>query len=234
MADGGERTAGDTTGTVLSPSSAGGGAATPAPDGAPTSPLSAESTDAEGTPDAAEDPYLLVARVLRAHGVQGELACEIITEFPQRFGRTKRLFLVPPRGPTRLEPLAGVAPTPYAVISARLSQHRGHPEVILQLDGIADRDAAEVLRGWLVQVPESESWRLPRGRFYWHQIIGLRVVTTDGEQIGTVSEILETGANDVYVVKGSAGERLLPAIKQVIIEIAPQRGEMVVSLIPGL
>ena len=83
-------------------------------------------------------------------------------------------------------------------------------------------------------MPEGEAWKLPRGRFYWHQIVGLRVVTTEGEEIGTVSEILETGANDVYVVKGSGGERLIPAIKQVVTEIAPERGEMVVSLIPGM
>ena len=225
MSDGGDRTALDAT---LSPSSADDSATTPILGSA------AASGAADTAPDAVPDAFLLVARVLRAHGVQGELACEIITEFPQRFGRTKRLFLVAPRGPTRLEPLAGATPRPYTVISARLTQHRGHPEVILHLEGIPDRDAGERFRGWLVQVPESESWRLPRGRFYWHQIIGLRVVTLDGEQIGTVSDILETGANDVYVVKGSAGERLLPAIKQVIIEIAPERGEMVVSLIPGL
>lgn len=222
MADGGERSATDTK--LLS---------SPADDSAAS--VSSEATESSvDTADAAPDAFLLVARVLRAHGTQGELACEIITEFPQRFGRTKRVFLAPPRGPTRLEPLAGVQPKPYTVDRARLAQHRGFPEVILKLEGIADRDASEEYRGWLVQVPESESWRLPRGRFYWHQIIGLRVVTVEGEEIGKVSDILETGANDVYVVKGSGGERLLPAIKQVIVEIAPERGEMVVSLIPGL
>ena len=65
-------------------------------------------------------------------------------------------------------------------------------------------------------------------------IVGLRVVTAEGEAIGTVSEILETGANDVYVVKGAGGDRLIPAIKQVVTEIAPERGEMVVALLPGM
>ena len=234
MASGDERSATDTT---LLPSQTDDGAASvTVPEAATTASTAASEavSTSETTADDAPDAFLLVARVLRAHGTQGELACEIITEFPQRFGRTKRVFLVPPRGPTRLEPLAGVQPKPYAVTSARLSQHRGFPEVILKLEGMTDRDAAEEYRGWLVQVPESESWRLPRGRFYWHQIIGLRVVTVEGEQLGSVSDILETGANDVYVVKGTSGERLIPAIKQVIVEIAPERGEMVVSLIPGL
>jgi 16S rRNA processing protein RimM len=172
--------------------------------------------------------------VLRAHGTQGELACEVVTEFPQRFRRTKRLFLTPPAGPGRGEPLAGAMPTPYAVQRARVAPHRGQSEVILSLDGVPDRDAADKLRGWLVQVPEREAWKLPRGRYYWHQIVGLRVVTAEGEEIGTVSEILETGANDVYVVKGPGGERLIPAIKQIVTEIAPERGEMIVSLIPGM
>ncbi|MCC7371334.1 MAG: 16S rRNA processing protein RimM [Chloroflexi bacterium] len=186
-------------------------------------------------PSSADEVFLIVARVVRAHGTQGELACEIITEFPQRFRRTPRVYLSAPRGPGRMEPLAEVAPKPYDVTQARLAQHRGFPEVILKLEGLTDRDEADALRGWLVQVPESESWRLPRGRFYWHQIIGLRVVTAEGEPIGTVAEILETGANDVYVVKGATGgERLIPAVKQHVLEIAPERGEMVVSLIPGM
>ena len=195
------------------------------------------STEASAAPEGADDApdaFLVVARVLRPHGTQGELACDIVTEFPQRFRRTKRVFLAPPAGPGRGEPLAGATPRPYGVNRARVAPHRGHSEVILSLDEVADRAAAEALRGWLVQVPENEAWKLPRGRYYWHQIVGLRVVTAGGEEIGTVSEILETGANDVYVVKGSGGERLIPAIKQVVTEIAPERGEMVVSLIPGL
>jgi 16S rRNA processing protein RimM len=182
----------------------------------------------------APDAFLVVARVLRAHGTQGELSCEIVTEFPQRFRRTKRVFLSPPAGPGRGEPLAGETPKPYAVKRARLAPHRGHGEVILDLEEVPDRDAAEALRGWIVQVPETEAWKLPRGRYYWHQIVGLRVVTAEGEEIGTVSEILETGANDVYVVKGAGGERLIPAIKQIVTEIAPERGEMVVALLPGM
>jgi 16S rRNA processing protein RimM len=180
------------------------------------------------------DDYLIVARVLRAHGVHGEVACEIITEFPERFQRTKRVFLTPPSRSNWLEPLDGATPQPYAVTRTRLVQHRGQAEVVLALEAVTDRDAADALRGYLVQVPRREAWKLPRGRFYWHQIIGLRVVTTDGEEIGTVTDILETGANDVYVVKGAGPERLIPAVKELVKSIAPERGEMVVSLLPGM
>ncbi len=219
------------------PESAPAPASVPADDAAPSAAASAPSPDPPPNPDDAvdaPDAFLVVARVLRAHGMLGELACDIVTEFPERFRRTKRVFLTPPAGPGRGEPLAGATPRPYVVKRARVTPHRGHSEVILSLDEVRDRDAAEAVRGWLVQVPEREAWKLPTGRYYWHQIVGLRVVTAEGEEIGTVSEILETGANDVYVVKGAGGERLIPAIKQVVTEIAPERGEMVVSLMPGL
>jgi 16S rRNA processing protein RimM len=181
-----------------------------------------------------EPIYLIVARVMRPHGTQGEVGCEIITEFPERFRRTKHVFLSPPIEPGLLEARPGATPREYTVGQARLSTHRGRPEVILKLGEVTDRDAAEGLRGLLVQVPESEAWKLPRGRFYWHQILGLRVVTTAGDEIGTVAEILETGANDVYVVRGDGGERLIPAITQVVKWINPARGEMLVELMPGL
>jgi ribosomal 30S subunit maturation factor RimM len=103
--------------------------------------------------------YLIVARIMRAHGVQGELSCDIVTEFPERFKSTKRVFIVPPSGPGSGEPLDGATPQPYAVKQARLGQHRGHAELILSLEGVADRDSAEELRGWLVQVPASEAWK---------------------------------------------------------------------------
>jgi 16S rRNA processing protein RimM len=196
----------------------------------------ASSIDVDMDNAASPDPdaFLIVARILRAHGTVGEVAGDIVTDFPERFKSTKRVFLSPPTRPGSVEPLDGATPQPFDVTRARLSPHKGHAEVILQLQGIADRDEAEKLRGWLVQVPRSDAWKLPRGQYYWHQIVGLRVVTTEGEEIGTVAEILETGANHVYVVKGDGPERLIPAIKQVVKKIAPERGEMVVSLIPGM
>ena len=216
------------------------------------------------------DRYLTVARVVRAHGLAGELGCEIITDYPQRFRRMPRVFLrpstrpvprvpapggAPPRGARAkpgkdVTPAAGAtsragstvtagddmpeAPREYAVVRARVVPHTRGAQVILHLEGIADREAADALRGWLVQVPEDEAWKLPKGQYYWHQIIGLDVVTQDGRRLGTVSDILETGANDVYVVKRDGSDLLLPAIKDVVKSISPERGEMVVELLPGM
>ncbi|MBA2451262.1 MAG: 16S rRNA processing protein RimM [Chloroflexi bacterium] len=184
-----------------------------------------------------QSSFLIVARVVRAHGTTGELSCEIVTEFPRRFRRTKTVYLGPEQGrpePSTPDHGPSETPRPYAVQQARVAP-RGHgQQLLLKVEGIDDREAAERLRGVAVQVPESEAWQLPRGRFYWHQIVGLRVVTVDGRELGMVKEILETGANDVYVVQTEQGELLLPAIKDVVKEIAPERGVMLVELLPGM
>ena len=179
---------------------------------------------APGSSPGSEDAFLTVARVVRAHGTRGELACEIITEFPQRFRRTRTLYFAPD----------GQAPAGRAVRSARIARRGRGGQLLLEVEGIEDRNAAEALRGALVQVPEGEAWKLPRGRYYWHQIIGLRAVTAAGRELGAIKDILETGANDVYVVETARGELLIPAIKQVVKEIAPERGVMVVELLPGM
>ena len=191
--------------------------------------------------------FLTVARVVRAHGIKGELSCEIVTDFPERFRKTTRVYLNPPPrrpGPVaREQPADGVPaateeattrPREYAVERARVVPHALGARLVLGLDAVNDREGADALRDWLVQVPEDEAWTLPEGRYYWHQIVGLAVVTTDGRRLGSVVEILETGANDVYVVKREGEDLLLPAIKDVVKEIAPERGEMVVELLPGM
>src|SRR5215207_1958590 len=111
-----------------------------ASDGAPSTDTPDAGTEGAGKAGAAPSAFLIVARVLRAHGVAGELACDIVTEFPERFQRTKRVFLSPPDERGRAEPKADVAPQPMAVKRARVAPHRGHDEVILQLEGLADRD----------------------------------------------------------------------------------------------
>jgi 16S rRNA processing protein RimM len=104
--------------------------------------------------------------------------------------------------------------------------------LLITVEGYHDRDTAEALRGELVSIKLEDAAPLGPGEYYHHQIIGLSVITDEGEQLGTVAEIITTGANDVYVVRGQAGEVLLPAIQSVIRKIEPPR--MVVHLLPGL
>lgn len=155
--------------------------------------------------------------MLAPHGLRGELKCRVITDFPeQRFKRGATLRI---RGEA------------HRVQSARVQGG----VVLLKLAGVADRNAAEGFRGADVEVAIQDALVLPPGQFYWHQVIGLEVedVTTH-ESLGRVTDILETGANDVYVVRGPDGESLIPAIKEVIKEIDPARGRMLIEPLPGL
>ncbi len=163
------------------------------------------------------EEFLVVAQVLAPHGVRGELKCRLVTDFPDRFKRGTRVY-------------AGTPPTQYSVRGARVVGDH----VYLTLRGVDDRDAAGALRGSEVLVTAADAVPLPEGRFYWREVIGLRVEDASGRELGRVADILPTGANDVYVVKGDLGEILVPAIKDVVKSIDPSEGRIVVELLPGL
>ncbi len=166
---------------------------------------------------------MAIGQVVGVHGVRGEVKVEILTEDPHRFGRLQRVFVGPD----------GQEPAPWPLEGYRLHQGRA----LLKLQGCDDRNRAETLRGFLVQVPLEEAIRLEEGEYYEHQILGLEVWTGTGEFLGQVVDILYTGANDVYVVRGSgpAGdELLLPAIADVIREVDLEAGRLVVELLDGL
>lgn len=116
---------------------------------------------------------------------------------------------------------------------ASIRPHRG--DYLVFLHGCNDREAAEALRGAELQLRLEDSAPLPEGVYYHWQILGLRVVTEDGRQLGEVSEILETGANDVYLVRSSdGGELLLPALRTVVLQVDERAGQLLVRLPPGL
>jgi len=107
--------------------------------------------------------------------------------------------------------------------------------VLLKLAGCDDCNAAEALRDLLVQVAIEDALPLEEGECWLYQVLGLEVWTTDGERLGLVQEVLETGANDVYVVQDRRGQQvLIPALKNVVLEIDLDAGRMLVELPAGL
>ncbi len=104
----------------------------------------------------------------------------------------------------------------------------------LRLEGVDTVDAAEALRGLPVGLPRAEAAPLPAGTFYVEDVLGLRAVTTDGRELGAVADVIATGANDVYVVRGPAGEILVPAIRDVVVAIDPAAGIVRIEPMPGL
>jgi 16S rRNA processing protein RimM len=180
-----------------------------------------ESDGGSGGARTPEPRYLAVGQVLRPHGVRGELRVQIITDYPGRLGGCAHFHLAPPE-------------SPEAARCYPVEELRRHREVLLlKLSGCDDRNAAEELRGMLVQIPIEEAVPLEEGEYYHFQLIGVRVETEDGEWLGQVVEVLATGANDVYVVRGPQGEVLLPAIEDVVRELDLASKRMVVHLLPG-
>jgi 16S rRNA processing protein RimM len=106
---------------------------------------------------------------------------------------------------------------------------------LLKLAGCDDRDAAERLRGAWLQIPETEALPLADDEYYLYELQGLQVLDEAGERLGELVDVIETKANNVFVVHDDAGqELLLPDIPQVIREIDFENGRMTVHLLPGL
>lgn len=106
--------------------------------------------------------------------------------------------------------------------------------VFMQLDGVTDAEGAAGLVGRVVLLPRERFASLPDGEYYWQDLIGMNVVTEEGEILGRISAIIPTGAQDVYVCTGGAREILLPAIGEVVRSVDEVRGEIVVRLLEGL
>lgn len=162
--------------------------------------------------------YLVVGEILKPWGYKGEIKVKLVTDFPARLIRLKTVYV-------------GPEVRAFHVERARLFSGFA----VMKLSGLDTPESVAKLRGQAVQVAHEEAAPLRKGQYYHHQIIGLRVSTLEGEELGTVEDILETGANDVYIVKRIDGtEILLPAIQDVIQEIDLERARMVVRMLPGL
>jgi 16S rRNA processing protein RimM len=149
--------------------------------------------------------------------VRGELLLASLTDFPEHLSEQKAVYL---GEPPVAHPLAGV----------RI--HRG--QLIIRLADCHRREDADAYRDQIVQIEAQSAAPLPPGLYYHHQLIGLAVYTEDGEHLGELTEVLETGANDVYVVKGPQGELLLPVIADVIRGVDLEAHRLTVHLLDGL
>jgi 16S rRNA processing protein RimM len=168
-------------------------------------------------PSAAEPRagFVAIGRVLGAWGVRGALKIEPLPDFPERFVAGAQLWL---NG------------EPRHVQSSHA--HRGN--IVVELSGVDTRDLAASLRGRLLELPESELHPLAEDEYYQHELIGLCVRDSAGEELGRVTALLPTGANDVLVVQGARGEYLLPLIADVVQEVDLVAGRIVVELLKGL
>ena len=116
----------------------------------------------------------------------------------------------------------------------RSAAPHGAGMVLVDVDGIDDRTAAEALRGARVLIPADALPPPAEDEFYWHEVVGFAVETVAGERLGTVAETMATGLNDVWVVRDGAREVLLPVIADVVRTIDRAGRRIVVEPLPGL
>ncbi|MDZ4158520.1 MAG: ribosome maturation factor RimM [Anaerolineaceae bacterium] len=164
---------------------------------------SEKDTKPSGSPDEGEPLFLTVGFLRRPHGVQGEMVMEAQTDFPERLQLGKTLWVGENHEPMCIKTL------------------RSHDKLMLvRFEGITTREEAARLRNTQVYVPADTLPPLPEGEYYFHQLLGLTIVDEQGVVLGKLAQILETGANDVYLVRAEDGtEALLPAIEEVILKI---------------
>lgn len=134
--------------------------------------------------------------------------------------------------PDRFSPQQEVCFEGCAMTIERSSWHKG--QVILKLATIDSVEAAQALSGRFLEVPLSKLHPLPPDEYYRFQLIGLDVLTTEGELLGQITKILPTGSNDVYVVPTEGGELLIPAIDDVVKSVDLGKACMVIEVIEGL
>ena len=179
---------------------------------------STQSQPETGSPEQGESVFLAVGKLRRSHGVRGDILMEIFTDFPERLQPGVNLYAGDERKPLRL------------------TRSRNRDKlIILRFAGYTTPEQVNELTNQILYVRAEEIPTLPDGEYYHHQLVGLNVITDSGEALGTISEVIETGANDVLVVAMPSGkEALLPWNDDVIREISLEQKRVVVHLLPGL
>ena len=157
---------------------------------------------------------MAVGRILAPFGVRGEIKVEPLAP-PQTFAPGRSVTLRAER---------------REIKSSR--RHKG--AILLKLTGINTPEDIADYRNEYLQVPEADLAALGEDEYYRYELIGLRVVSTDGEELGEIAEVLERPANDVFVVRGPKGEALIPAVGEIVREVDVAGGVVTIEVVPGL
>lgn len=171
--------------------------------------------------------YYKVGTIVNTHGIKGELRVVATTDFPeQRFKKGSQLALFKSDHDTQ----------PVGTITINSSrQHKGF--ILITLAGYDNINDVLKYKGMVLKIADENltDEDLEDGQYYYHQIIGLKVLTEDGEELGTIKEIMAPGANDVWVVaRPGQDDLLLPVIDQVVKKVDLAAGQVTVELMEGL
>jgi 16S rRNA processing protein RimM len=163
---------------------------------------------------------ITIGKVVKPFGVKGEMKIEPMTDFPERFKTLRRVYLVSPAGKE-------------IVCEVRSVRYAGGGPLLL-FEGYDAPEKAKELNGWFLKVPAEEAVPLPEGSYYWFELMGMEVVSESGDRLGSIVDIIETGSNDVYVVRRGRKEVYVPATREIIRQVDRKAKRMVIHLMDGL
>lgn len=172
-----------------------------------------------------EDPeYLVVGHVTKAHGTKGEVFVWPLTDRLDDVFEPGREILVEPGGEEdeQFDALAIESVRPFK---------RG---LLVKFEGMDDRDAVEALGQRYLRIPVTAAAPLEEGEVFYHQLIGLEVVTAEGERVGKIREIYDTGPTHLLEVNGTNGNTLIPFTERIVKKIDVEGGTLTIKPPPGL
>ena len=176
------------------------------------------SNTSTGSSPSDEPVFVLIGKFRRPHGIRGEIRMTVLTDFPELISPGQVIYV-------------GERYKAYTVRDIRW--HGG--DMLVSLKELPDRTAVEIFRNIMVYMKSEDMPELPEGEYFLHQLVGMEIITDQGERLGILKEILITGANDVYLVESQQGkELLLPAIDEVVLDIDQEKNQILVHIIPGL
>ncbi len=163
------------------------------------------------------EEMVAIGRVVKPQGRRGELLTEPLSDRPERFPQLRRTFVLAEGGAAREVAVTGCWP------------HKGR--FVLKLEGVDTIGAAEAFRGLEVRIAPEELEPLPQGSYYHHELVGLRAVDASDRELGRVTGVWETGAEaPVLIVRGAAGEQLVPLCAEFVRSVDRGAGRIVVAL----
>ena len=155
--------------------------------------------------------YLMIGEITKPQGVRGEVKVRPCTCDPERFYDLETVYVK-----------RGDAYAPMHITVNRLADDA----VFMNVEGVADRDQAEKLRGTLLYIDRAHAVALDEDTTFIADLYGLKGVVDDGRDLGRIVDVMQPGGNDVYVFKGPLGEVLVPALKSVVLKVDLEAGEM--------
>lgn len=165
-----------------------------------------------------EPVFVVIGKFRKPHGIRGEIRMTVLTDFPDLIEIGQTVYV-------------GENHQAYKIKNTRW--HGG--DLLVSLEELPDRTAVEIFRNITVYMKSDDIPAPAEGEYYLHQLVGIDVVTDQGENLGVIREVILTGANDVYLVDSPQGrEILLPATEEVVLDIDLDAGTILVHILPGL